>query len=142
MRSLARRNQLLDIDGDIEDLASGGTLSIAMDAKPEGRVRVLAVKPNEEFRWRSALLGVPGLFSVEHYFVLERVTKTSSRLRHGVLYSGLCALLGCGDAEGLRTRMVAFNEALKDRAETGNLGNISSVKLPSTVSKLRKKSKK
>jgi len=102
-------------------LTPGSRLSIQL--RPPGgktitvRPTLLAAEPGREFRWRGRFL-IPGLFTGEHFFRLERMHQGNTRLVHGELFSGLLvkpmqSFLNGATREGF----IAMNEALKQRAE-------------------------
>src|SRR5262245_57436469 len=70
-----------------------------------------------ELRWAG---GIPGLLRAEHYMVLEALTASRTRLRHGEIFTGVLVpfawlvLARAGPREYRDT-----NQALKQRAEQG-----------------------
>jgi hypothetical protein len=48
--------------------------------------RVLKVEPKRELRWAG---GIRGLLRAEHYMLLEPLTESRVRLRHGEIFTGL-----------------------------------------------------
>jgi hypothetical protein len=77
---------------------------------------VLVAEPPREFRWLGSL-SVPGIFSAEHYFVLEPHAG-GTRLVHGEHFWGaLVPFMGAGFWDATRSGLVAMNEGLKARAE-------------------------
>ena len=77
------------------------------------RPTVLAVRPEQELRWLGHY-GMPGLFDVEHYFLL-RPQGAGTRFTQGETFQGMA--LWFYDVQQLLPRFVALNEALKSRAE-------------------------
>lgn len=121
----------LNIDGDIRDR---NVVVVYEGTKMNGVV--LAAKTNEEFRFKCARS--LGLVMIEHFIAIDKIDKTKCKMRHGQIQSGLGILCCASNSSALLKGFHDFNEAVKDRSETGNLGNISSVKLPTAVNKLKK----
>lgn len=81
------------------------------------RPRVLAARPQEEFRWRGQFL-VPGLFDGEHFFELHPDGAGGTRFVHGERFTGLLVGMARGNLQGpTRSGFEAMNLALKARAE-------------------------
>jgi hypothetical protein len=84
------------------------------------RPRVLVATPGRELRWLGRLL-VPGIFDGEHSFTIEPTSPGSCRLVQAETFKGiLVALLG-GTLRATAEGFDQMNEALKARAEDGNL---------------------
>lgn len=84
---------------------------------------VLAVKPEQEFRWLGSLW-LKGVFDGEHYFMLEEVGESQTRLIHGEQFSGLLsgilfALIG----KDTKKNFQAMNQALKHEVEFNSVTN-------------------
>lgn len=78
---------------------------------------VLAVVPEQEFRWEGHLF-VRGLFDGEHYFQLEALPGGKCRLIHGENFRGLLAGMILGMiGEQTRQGFEKMNQALKERCE-------------------------
>lgn len=78
---------------------------------------VLAAEENKEFRWLGHLW-MKGIFDGEHYFLLESLSATQTRLIHGENFTGILAgILMKMIGEDTKKGFVAMNEALKSRAE-------------------------
>jgi hypothetical protein len=77
---------------------------------------ILKKEKNRELRWLGKL-GISGLFDGEHYFILEEVSSTETRLIHGENFSGLLVpFLGLDKTEeGFKL----MNEAIKKRFTSG-----------------------
>jgi hypothetical protein len=80
--------------------------------------KVLVADPERELRWAGSLL-VPGLFSAEHYFLIEPLDGNRVRLLHGELFTGLLvgAMARMLDARA-RPCYELLNVALKERVES------------------------
>lgn len=80
------------------------------------RPLLLKFDENREFRWKGKLL-VKGIFDGEHYFLLDEIEPSVTRLTHGELFTGILVALVGGTltktAEGFRL----MNEALKVECE-------------------------
>lgn len=81
---------------------------------------VLRAEPARELRWRGRLL-IPGLFDGEHFFRLEPES-SGTRLEHGEIFSGLMPRFMDKTLKQTEAGFVAFNEALRDRAEARQTG--------------------
>jgi len=100
----------------------GARLSIGITPPGRAALRfrptVLVVKPDQELRWRGALL-IPGLFSGEHSFRLRAEVGNCTQFSHAEMFSGL--LVGPFASRGMlnatRQGFHAMNIALKERAE-------------------------
>jgi hypothetical protein len=77
---------------------------------------VLISEPAKEFRWIGKFL-VKGLFDGEHYFILESVSPTQTRLIHGEDFRGVLVSLLKGFVAKAKEGFGMMNEALKARAE-------------------------
>ena len=78
---------------------------------------VLVNETEKEFRWRGKLF-VRGIFDGEHYFILEKVGSTTTKLIHGEKFSGiLVGLIMRSIREDTLKGFNRMNEALKNRAE-------------------------
>jgi hypothetical protein len=85
----------------------------AMTIKP----RLLRVIPDRELAWRGSL-PVPGMFTGEHIFEIERLDGGRVRFRHREKFSGLLVPLLSRMLDGdTRRGFEAMNAALKARAE-------------------------
>ena len=82
------------------------------------RPTLLVMKPEQELRWLGSLL-IPGLFSGEHYFLLQPEGAERSQLVHGENFSGLLVGLFArrGMLDATREGFNAMNLALKERVE-------------------------
>ena len=78
--------------------------------------RVLDVKPSTALRWAG---GIRGVFRAEHYFLLESVSATETRLHHGEIFTGVLVPLVWKLVLAWRGPPVyeRMNQALKQRAE-------------------------
>lgn len=78
---------------------------------------VVAAEENRHFRWRGSL-PIPGLFTGEHYFILEALSPTRTRLFHGEDFSGLLVRFARSGLSGpTRQGFEAMNQALRTRVE-------------------------
>jgi len=78
---------------------------------------VLAVAQEKELRWEGNLL-VKGIFDGEHYFQLEKVNPTQTKLIHGENFKGiLSGLLLKMIGEATENGFQKMNEALKKQCE-------------------------
>lgn len=100
---------------------TGETLSVSIQPNPEKkpmafRPKVLACKPNNEFRWKGKLL-FKGLFDGEHRFFLKENADGTSTFTHeerftGILVPFLKKMLEVDTKNGF----IRMNEALRERA--------------------------
>jgi hypothetical protein len=74
--------------------------------------------PPFQFRWKGSL-PIPGLFTGEHYFVLEPKGENSVHLIHGEVFSGVLVPMLWKNLISTKTRQGfgEMNLALKERAE-------------------------
>lgn len=105
----------------------GGELTIILHA-PGGKPttikpKLLKVQPatatqKGELRWRGTL-PIPGLFTGEHYFILEPQAESKTLLIHGELFSGLLVNLVWKTwlQTTIRQGFETMNMALKARVE-------------------------
>jgi hypothetical protein len=77
---------------------------------------VLSVRPERELRWLGRLL-FSGIFDGEHYFLLEPIGNSRTRLTQGEKFSGLLVGLLSGTLSATEEGFKAMNTALKQRAE-------------------------
>lgn len=78
---------------------------------------VLENQTQKIFRWKGSLL-VKGIFDGEHYFELEQMNDSSTKLIHGEHFTGMLVNLLWKSLESpTREGFHAFNEALKKKAE-------------------------
>ncbi len=77
--------------------------------------RVLAVRPEQELRWKGALF-IPKLCDGEHYFLITP-TGNGVRFVQGELFTGILVGLMRGALSGTQEGFKAMNAALKARAE-------------------------
>jgi len=103
------------------ELRVGSRLEVRFE--PEGRKghtfrpMLTAVDPGRELRW-SGRPRFPGVFDMEHYWMIEEKPGGKSRLRHGASVSGLAApLAGKAMLRSARKPFEAMNRAHKLRAE-------------------------
>lgn len=112
---------LIRMKGRAEEGASlAFTARLANGWKAPVWAKVMRVRPAAELRWRA---GIAGLFSGEHYVVIER-NGSGCVVQHGEDFRGAFVAPFRGLLEGLGGPMYArMNEALKLRAEakTSNL---------------------
>ncbi|MBN1143492.1 MAG: SRPBCC domain-containing protein [Bacteroidales bacterium] len=101
--------------------AVGSTLTVKLQL-PDGmgmtmRPKVIAVKDNQEFRWKGRLL-IPGLFDGEHIFELRENNELSTTFIQRELFSGILVPL-FRNLIDVKTRIgfEAMNKQLKDQAE-------------------------
>ena len=78
--------------------------------------KVLAATPGKELRWLGKL-GLRGIASGEHFFVLTANDDGTTRLNHGERYSGALIALAKHDSGSNDTAYEAFSQALKHRVE-------------------------
>jgi hypothetical protein len=72
-----------------------------------------------ELRWAVKLL-FPGIVHAQHYFRLESLTSSSTRLIHGERVSGALGRAFFPLVRKSRSGFIVFNEALKKKAETAH----------------------
>lgn len=80
--------------------------------------------PNEHLHWRGRLLGIPGLFTGHHHFILHP-TKTGTRLEQSEQFSGILAWvlhwMGSNMYETTQRGFELMNDGLKARVERESL---------------------
>lgn len=105
------------ISGELKEDARLSVL-IAPPGKSGMRFRptVLAVRPEQELRWKGRFL-IPGLLDGEHYFMVEPIA-TGVRFTHGELFSGILVGLMRNSLSATEEGFKAMNMALKERAES------------------------
>lgn len=109
---------LQEIQGDLQ---VGATLRVSI-APPQQkpmifRPTVLAVIPQQEFRWRGCVL-FPSLFAGEHIFMLNQSANNMTQLIHkenfsGILHKPVMKKIAVSTEAGF----IAMNQALKQRCE-------------------------
>lgn len=108
---------ILSISG---EKAVGKNLTVSM--RPPGgkgmtfKPVILKFEPNREFRWKGKLL-VKGLFDGEHFFILEPVGESQTRLVHGEIFSGILVGMVKGPLDKTRDGFILMNNALKMECE-------------------------
>jgi hypothetical protein len=101
-------------------LAQGERLSVKiappgrspMQFKPD----IVALQPERELRWIGHFI-FRGAFDGEHYFLLEPLSNTRTRFKHGEIFSGFLVAALEGLLPATRQGFEAMNSALKHRAE-------------------------
>jgi len=83
--------------------------------------RILAFTPNQELRWLGSL-GCRGIFDGEHYFLLESLSSTQTRLIQGEEFCGClvgmcCCCINALLLDSTRLGFQKWNKDLKQRAE-------------------------
>jgi hypothetical protein len=102
------------------NLAKGARLSVHI--VPPGKSgmhfhpTVLSVRPERELRWLGHLL-ISGLFDGEHYFLLDPLGESQTRLTQGEKFSGLLVGLLSGTLSATEAGFKAMNTALKQEVE-------------------------
>ena len=80
----------------------------------------LAIKSNQELRWKGSLL-IKGIFDGEHYFLLRETKDGNTELVQGEKFSGILVLFLQKMIHGnTKKGFELFNQAIKDRAEGSN----------------------
>lgn len=77
-----------------------------------------AVTPNRELRWQGRLLA-PGLFTGEHYFLIEEAGPGRVRFVHGEDFFGILVPLAGGSFPAVEQGFKDMNAKLKELAESG-----------------------
>jgi hypothetical protein len=77
---------------------------------------VLSVRPERELRWLGHLF-FAGIFDGEHYFLLEPIGESRTRLTQGEKFSGLLVGPLSGTLSATESGFKAMNTALKLQAE-------------------------
>jgi hypothetical protein len=103
-------------------LAPGSLLSVRI--APPGQAAmtfeptVLVAEPARELRWVGTAM-TRWIFAGEHYFVLDQIGPSATRLTHGETFSGILAPLIMRGSMLAATKQgfAAMNEQLKIRAE-------------------------
>ncbi|MDQ2700817.1 MAG: SRPBCC domain-containing protein [Actinomycetota bacterium] len=85
----------------------------AMRMKP----RVVRAEADSELRWLGHL-GIPGIFDGEHYFELEPMNGTGTRLVQGEKFTGVTVPVFGRILRKTEKGFEQFNQALKGRCET------------------------
>ena len=102
------------------NLTQGSRLSVYIAPPGKSGMRfhptVLSVRPERELRWLGHLL-FSGIFDGEHYFLLEPIGESRTRLRQGETFSGLLVGLLSGTLSATEAGFEAMNTALKQQAE-------------------------
>lgn len=105
------------------ELNVGSRLEVRFE--PEGRKgrtfrpRLTVVDPGRELRW-TGWPRLPGLFDMDHYWIIEETAEGKTRLRHGASVSGLAVpLAGKVLLRSAREPFEAMNRAHKIRVESG-----------------------
>jgi hypothetical protein len=102
------------------DLAQGARLSVHIAPPGQSGMRfrptVLALRSERELRWLGRLF-IPGLFDGEHYFLLEPLGDTRTRLTQGEKFSGVLVGFLSGALRSTEAGFKAMNAALKQQAE-------------------------
>jgi hypothetical protein len=80
---------------------------------------VLVVRPERELRWLGHLV-ISGLFDGEHYFLLEPLAESRTRLTQGENFSGIPVGLLGGALAATESGFKAMNAALKQEVERAN----------------------
>jgi len=102
-------------------LEKNETLNVFIQAKGEKgmtfRPKVLKVEADKEIRWLGSL-GFKGVFDGEHYFILEKISDSKTKLIHGENFKGalvplLWALIKTSTTKGF----IDHNTALKSKVE-------------------------
>lgn len=100
-------------------LAKGNTIKNTMLSKGKEqsfKPVILDFQENKKFRWVGKL--PLGMFTGEHYFILEQTEPVQTKLLHGEHFSGwLRGIIMKQIGEDTRLNFVAMNKALKKRAE-------------------------
>jgi hypothetical protein len=101
-------------------LAQGARLSVHIAPPGQSGMRfkptVLALRPERELRWLGRLI-IPGLFDGEHYFLLDPLAETRTRLTQGEKFSGVLVGVLRSALSATEAGFKAMNAALKQRAE-------------------------
>lgn len=79
---------------------------------------ILVADRERELRWIGTIIA-RGVFAGEHYFVLQPLGHSATRLRHGEIFSGLLApiLMRGTMLQATKQGFAEMNDALKKRAE-------------------------
>ncbi|MGA8616670.1 MAG: SRPBCC domain-containing protein [Xanthobacteraceae bacterium] len=105
------------------NLTQGARLSVYIAPPGKSGMRfkptVLSVRPERELRWLGQLL-FSGIFDGEHYFLLEPIGDSRTRLTQGEKFSGLLVGLLGGTLSATEEGFKAMNTALKQQAEQNN----------------------
>ena len=102
--------------------APGARLKVRFHPPGQARAKIFrpvltVVDPGGELRW-AAGWNLPGLFGMEHYWILTALTGKRTRLLHGVVFTGLIGFLAAAVIERRISRAFdAMNQAHKTRAE-------------------------
>ena len=103
------------------DISEGGTLRVEMEphgSKPmKFRPTVLAIKPQEEFRWKGKLI-MPGIFDGEHIFRFEKINGNTTKFIQREKFTGIAvSMLLKNMEEGIKKSFEEMNTRLKNIAE-------------------------
>jgi hypothetical protein len=101
-------------------LMQGARLSVYIVPPGKSGMRfkptVLSVRPERELRWLGHLF-FAGIFDGEHYFLLEPIGESRTRLTQGEKFSGLLVGPLSGTLSATESGFKAMNTALKLQAE-------------------------
>jgi hypothetical protein len=97
-------------------------LSVAFPGLPkmQVRARLISVQSPSELKWIGHLV-IPGLFTGEHYFLLEKISDKQTRLIHGEFFSGIFVSLAKGLVRKTENGFHLFNAKIKEACEPKNL---------------------
>lgn len=76
------------------------------------------VDPNKEMSWQGRLGGLPFLFIGDHYFALEELSSSTTKLKHGEQFRGLLLPFMSSMLKNTEKAFILMNQALKKRAES------------------------
>lgn len=103
----------------VGDLKEGNKLYI--EFFQNGKLRkghpvVLKSDPEKELKWKGSL-PIPGLFTGEHYFKIEKISDSKSLFIHGEYFQGLLISFLFKDPKIVESKYQMVNESLKKYLE-------------------------
>ncbi|MBI1306981.1 MAG: SRPBCC domain-containing protein [Bacteroidetes bacterium] len=102
------------------DKFTGGKLTATLQPAGSNGMKfkpaILRYEENRELRWKGNLL-VGGIFDGEHFFILEKVSDSSTRFIHGEIFTGILVPFVGAMLTKTKQGFEMMNEALKLRCE-------------------------
>lgn len=99
----------------------GKSLKVVMQTKDNKKIifnpRIAVLKENRELRWLGHLLRIPGLFSREHFFILEEVDSSHTNFINGENFFGIFVPFFASMIRQSREEFKKFNKVVREYAE-------------------------
>lgn len=77
---------------------------------------IVKLVENKTLRWKGRI-GIPGIFDVEHYFILDAQQDGTTLLTHGENFSGILIPVTGSVLKETEDNFHRFNERLKEHIE-------------------------